>query len=245
MTIPLCPDCGSTHVKRNGHTHYGEQNYRCKSCGRQFVEESQHIQEAERDIIRRLLLERLSLSGICRVMGVSLRWLLRYIAGIYKDLPDDLGVKLLGTNKGGVQLYRWAAEADEMWSFVQRKENKKWIWIALDVATRQVLAFHVGDRSRRAARALWQRIPLLYRQQAKFYTDDWEAYKGVIPQAQHYVCAKDSGHTNLIERFNCTLRQRVSRLVRESLSFSKILKNHIGAIKYFICHYNLEIAAKI
>jgi hypothetical protein len=36
-----------------------------------------------------------------------------------------------------------------------------------------------------------------------------------------------------IERFNNTLRQRVSRLVRETLSFSKILENHIGAIKFF------------
>jgi IS1 family transposase len=43
----------------------------------------------------------------------------------------------------------------------------------------------------------------------------------------------------LIERFNNTLRQRVSRLVRETLSFSKTLANHIGALKYFICHYNL------
>lgn len=33
-----------------------------------------------------------------------------------------------------------------------------------------------------------------------------------------------------------TLRQRVSRLVRETLSLSKKLANHIGAIKYFICH---------
>jgi IS1 family transposase len=45
--------------------------------------------------------------------------------------------------------------------------------------------------------------------------------------------------TNHIERFNNTLRQRVSRLVRSALSFSKKLSNHIGAIKYFICNYNL------
>jgi insertion element IS1 protein InsB len=48
--------------------------------------------------------------------------------------------------------------------------------------------------------------------------------------------------TNHIERFNNTLRQRVSRLVREALSFSKKLVNHIGAIKLFICHYNLTRA---
>ena len=48
--------------------------------------------------------------------------------------------------------------------------------------------------------------------------------------------------TNHIERFNNTLRQRVSRLVREALAFSKKLVNHMGAIKLFICHYNLTRA---
>jgi insertion element IS1 protein InsB len=41
------------------------------------------------------------------------------------------------------------------------------------------------------------------------------------------------------------LRQRLSRLVRETLSFSKKLAYHIGAIKYFICHYNLTRAAAL
>ena len=59
---------------------------------------------------------------------------------------------------------------------------------------------------------------------------------------QHRVVKKQRLLPNHIERFNCTLRQRVSRLVRKSLSFSKKLANHIGAIKYFICHYNLEKA---
>lgn len=128
-----------------------------------------------------------------------------------------------------------------MWSFVARKENKQWIWLAIDVSTKQVIAFYIGDRSRRSAKRLWGRIPEPFRARARFATDDWEAYKGVIPEAQHEICAKGSGKTNIIERFNCTLRQRVSRLVRETLSFSKILRNHIGAIKYFICHYNQEV----
>jgi IS1 family transposase len=46
-----------------------------------------------------------------------------------------------------------------------------------------------------------------------------------------------------LERFNNTLRQRVSRLVRSTLAFSKKVENHIGAIRYFICHYNLTRAA--
>jgi IS1 family transposase len=47
--------------------------------------------------------------------------------------------------------------------------------------------------------------------------------------------------TNYIERFNNTLRQRVSRLVRKTLSFSKSLENHIGAIWYFIHYYNASL----
>ncbi|MGK7915046.1 MAG: IS1 family transposase, partial [Prochloraceae cyanobacterium] len=41
---------------------------------------------------------------------------------------------------------------------------------------------------------------------------------------------KGTGLTSYIERFNNTLRQRVSRLVRDTLSFSKKLQNHLGAI---------------
>ncbi|MDM8569702.1 IS1 family transposase, partial [Thiotrichales bacterium HSG1] len=51
-----------------------------------------------------------------------------------------------------------------------------------------------------------------------------------------------TGLTNRIERFNCTMRQRISRLVRKTLSFSKKLSNHVGAIWYFIHHYNANIA---
>ncbi len=51
--------------------------------------------------------------------------------------------------------------------------------------------------------------------------------------------SKDSGKTSHIEWFNNTLRQRVSRLVIKTLSFSKKLDNHVGALLYFI-HDNNE-----
>lgn len=73
------------------------------------------------------------------------------------------------------------------------------------------------------------------------YTDFWSAYEEIFPSSRHRAVSKHSGKTNLIERFNCTLRQRVSRLVRDTLSFSKKLDNHIGAIWYFVHHYNLSL----
>jgi insertion element IS1 protein InsB len=54
---------------------------------------------------------------------------------------------------------------------------------------------------------------------------------------------KKARKTNHSERFNHTLRQRVSRLVRETRSCSKKLVNHIGAITYFICYDNLTKVA--
>jgi insertion element IS1 protein InsB len=48
-----------------------------------------------------------------------------------------------------------------------------------------------------------------------------------------------------VERFHCTLRQRVSRLVRSMLSFSKKLTTHVGAIRHFLCHYDLTRSAAL
>ena len=115
----------------------------------------------------------------------------------------------------------------------------------MEARTRQSSAFHVGDRSRQSAQALWGKIPTGSQERATFYTDCYEAYKSLIPSAQHRAITKLARKTNHVERFNCTLRQRVSRLVRATLSFSKKLANHIGAIKYFICDYNLARGAAL
>jgi IS1 family transposase len=189
-------------------------------------------------LIDRLLLERISLRGICRVMEVKLKWLLGFLVQRVEALPDHLHVQPV-TCHGSVMMRRLEVEADEMSSFVQKKASKQWIWIAMDATTHQVVAFHVGDHSRRSAKRLWAKIPEMYRQHATCYTDQYAVYKGVIPAVQHRAISKLARTTNHIERFNNTLRQRVSRLAREALSFSKKPANHIGAIKLFICHYNL------
>ncbi|MBP6219399.1 MAG: IS1 family transposase, partial [Oligoflexales bacterium] len=59
---------------------------------------------------------------------------------------------------------------------------------------------------------------------------------------QHHSVGKETGKTSYIERFNNTMRQRCSRLVRKTLSFSKKVEKHIGAIWYFVRHYNSALA---
>jgi insertion element IS1 protein InsB len=240
----VCPRCKSDKYKKNGHIHNGKRNHHCHDCGRQFVQsfEQYRITDDKRSLIERLLVERISLRGICRAVGITLKWLLGFLVQCVEALPDHLHVQPI-TGYGNVMLRRLEMEADEMASFVKKKANKQWVWIAMEATTRQVIAFHVGDRGRRSAKRLWAKIPEAYRQHATFYTDQYVVYEGVIHAAQHKAISKLARKTNHIERFNNTLRQRVSRLVREALSFSKKLANHIGAIKLFICHYNLTRAA--
>ncbi len=243
MKLYNCVKCGSNRIKKYGHIHNGKQRHCCKCCGFQFVEDNQKrvINDLEKALVERLLLERISLRGICRCMHISLTWLLNFMVNLYHQCPEDLNFKKIkkSDKDGKVLIYQYEVEADEMWSFVDKKANKQWIWLALDSQTRQIIAFHVGRRNRQAAKEVWKKIPQFYQEHGQFYTDEWDPYCGVIPEKQHTRCAKGTGLTNHIERFNCTLRQRASRLVRKTLSFSKKLKNHIGAIKYFICHYNL------
>jgi insertion element IS1 protein InsB len=99
----------------------------------------------------------------------------------------------------------------------------------------------IGNRGKTGANGLWRSLPAAYRQCAVLYTDFWKAYAEAFPRKRHQAVGKSSGKTNHIERFNCTLRQRVSRLVHNTLPFSKKLENHIGAICTFGHHYNAAL----
>lgn len=235
-----CPTCGSHEISKNGTTRRGKQNYKCRDCNRQFVEDPQW-KPKDKDtvgLITLLLLERIPLAGIARATGVSESWLQDYVNTVYAAVPQV--AKVVPKAKGKLRV-----QMDELWSFVDDKGNKQWVWLALDTNTREVIGCHIGDRSRESAKALWQSLPGVYRQCATVYTDYWEAYETVIPAKRHRPVGKDSGLTSYVERFNNTLRQRVSRLVRKTLSFSKKLENHVGAIWNFIHEYNRLIREKI
>jgi insertion element IS1 protein InsB len=50
-------------------------------------------------------------------------------------------------------------ELDELWSFVLKKADDWWRWIALCRKTRQVVAYAIGERSKRTCLRLWEAIP--------------------------------------------------------------------------------------
>ena len=133
-------------------------------------------------------------------------------------------------------------EADELWSFVSKKENKAWVWMVICRKTRQVIAYVIGDRSAATCQKLWRSIPQAY-SDGYCYTDFWDAYQTVIPKKQHGAVGKETGETAHIERFNNTIRQRLGRFVRKTLSFSKSPFMHYICLSLFLHRYNLEKAS--
>jgi IS1 family transposase len=192
--------------------------------------------------VERLLCEKITLRGICRALRVSIRWLMDFMVARFAAAPAHLHVRPVTTSRG-ILIGCLAVEADELWSFMQKKANPPWLWIAMDKQTRQILAFHVGDRSRDSPNNCGRTFRRCIESRQPYYTDQYAAYAGVIPTARHNPLAKLARNTNHIERFDNTLRQRVSRLARSTSAFSKSVENRIGAIRYFIGHYNLTKAA--
>ncbi len=133
-------------------------------------------------------------------------------------------------------------EADELWSFVFKKEKKAWVWMILCRKTRQVVACVIGDRSEATCQRVWDALPQAY-SNGYCYTDFWDTYQAVIPKHQHTAVGKETGETAHIERFNNTLRQRLGRFVRKTLSFSKSDYMHSLCLNLFLHRYNLERAS--
>jgi len=95
-TTPLaCPTCNSIHVVKNSKIHNGKLNFKCRECGRQFVQDPQNkiIAQATKTLIDKLLLEKIPLAGIARVVGVSEPWLQSYVNEKYQKVPRQVNVR--------------------------------------------------------------------------------------------------------------------------------------------------------
>ena len=72
------------------------------------------------------------IAGIARGLDISYTWLQDYVNKKYESTPRE--IKVSEKKKGKLIL-----ECDEMWSFVGNKKNKIWIWLALDLKTRELV----------------------------------------------------------------------------------------------------------
>jgi len=231
-----CRVCGSENIIRNGTNKAGNAQYHCKNCGvYRVLEPKQNTARQCREQALKAYRERASLRGLARIFEIDRHQVVNWIGTQLEKLPTLLDTVVPKQRDDVLEL-------DELWAFVYQKDNDRWLWTALCRRTRQIVAFVIGDRSTATCRRLWAAIPPTYRR-CRTYTDFWQAYQAVLPRRTYHPVGKETGQTAHQERWYLTLRQRLGRFVRKTLSFSKSERNHELVTRWFIIGYNLDIKA--
>ena len=130
-----------------------------------------------------------------------------------------------------------SSELDEMWSYVFKKTNPRWLWHAIDHHTGKVLAYVFGRRKDNVFLRLQQLLEPFGI--TKFYTDGWGAYERHIEAEKHQVGKEN---TQKIESKHMNLRTRMKRLVRRTICFSKTEQMHDLVIGLFINRYEFGLS---
>jgi len=228
-----CRDCESENIVKNGRNRYGNQQYLCRDCGssKVLVPKVRYTEEKKEEILRSYQ-ERSSLRGVSRIFNVSRQTVASWLKKKFEKAPTIEETVAPVQNEDTLEI-------DELWSFVYRRSDQVWLWTVMCRRTRQIIAYVNGDHSDETCQVLWDRIPDSYKKCHSF-SDFWGAYKRVFPEETHRLVGKETGETAHMERWNNTLRQRISRFVRETLSFSKDDWWHDQVTKLFIVTYNLS-----
>jgi transposase-like protein len=127
--IRSCPSCQGENIIRFGHTAIGNPRLRCRDCKKTFCQkpDARAHSDTLKEQVLAALQERCSQRGVCRIFGVSRATVARFASMQRCWLREKIATlppfetTVLSARKGD------SLEADEMWSFVTKKKNKKWV----------------------------------------------------------------------------------------------------------------------
>jgi len=235
-----CPHCLSEQIVKRGKTRRGTQRYLCQNsaCTQGSFLLDYRNRGCLPDVKHQIIDMSLNASGIrdtARVLRISTDTVLRELRKKEEALESVNSVLLRTLNPDEVHVdieRAGEAEMDEMWSFVGKKKEPRWLWHAIDHATGAVLAYVFGRRKDAVflqLKALLEPFGL-----TRFYTDHWGAYTRHLTPEVH---CPGKRHTQKIERKHLTLRTRIKRLMRKTICFSKSTQIHDIVIGLFVNRY--------
>lgn len=129
------------------------------------------------------------------------------------------------------------SELDEMWSYVGKKANPRWLWHAIDHRSGKVLAYVFGRRKDEVLLQLKEFLEPFGI--IRYYPDGLAAYERHLEGEKHEVGKQ---HMQKIESKHINLRTRIKRLVRRTLCFSKTERMHDIVIGLFINRSEFGVA---
>ncbi len=144
-----CPKCNSAKIIKNGHRRE-KQCYRCRHCGRQFVESpvNQSYPPEVKQLCLKMYLNGMGLRGIERVTEIHHTTIIHWIRDASLNLPDTPEEDEIPE----------ITEIDELQTFVGNKKNKLWIWTVVNHWKPGIILWTVGDRSSETFQTLWLTI---------------------------------------------------------------------------------------
>jgi IS1 family transposase/transposase-like protein len=244
----LCPKCKSDDIVRHGKTAAGKQVYRCrnKKCLRSRFQLEYKNKACYPDKTEKIIKHAINGSGIGdtgRVLGISPSTVMNRLKK--KGWLNAVNWKYIQEHRDPTKIRFYAvkveaAEADEMWSYVQNKDNVCWLWHAIDHKTGDILAYTFGSAEDKVFDELFELLSPFKIQ--KFYTDGKKTYakklkhrkvkygkkkkKKKVKRTRKIVHEVGKKNTQKIERVHLSLRTWVKRLARKTICFSKSLIMH-------------------
>jgi len=147
--------------------------------------------------------------------------------------------------KGLEELTGQGIEMDEMWHYIQNKDDKCWVWLCICKVTKLIFGFVTGSRGYKTGKLLYQKllsISGLITAFTIFYTDWWESYTRFIPPHQHYQ-GKDQTYT--MEGYNSNFRDDLQRFTRKTKAYSKSKDLLDNTLSIYIHSHNEKKLSKL
>lgn len=221
-----CHHCHSAKVVKNGKKRTGQQNFKCKTCYRQF-QYDYFYQGADPRVKVQIIRHLVRGNGIRDI--VSLLHLSTYV--IYQCITKyEAQCKIKPR-----QDYYENVIIDELYSFVGKKAKKVWIFYAFAPETNEILAVTMGKRSSKQLEYLKLKIKHLRIQIGFYCTDGLKSFQEILPKQQHLIGKK---FTQAIEGFNTNVRAKLAFLTRRSTRFAKKIKYQWKIFNIFACVSN-------
>jgi len=190
-----CHNCNTT-CKKFGKHRNGLQRFRCKQCRKTFTEEHTDLlsgmytplDKAAR--VLNLLLEGCSVNSTARLADIHHTTILNLLSVAGEKCERLMDSRIRNVPVSDVQ-------CDEIWGFVQKKEQNKWVneanrkdigdaytFVAIERDTKLVLAFHLGRRDQPSTQTFIGKLRNATAD-ARFQltTDGFQAYPSAIDYA--------------------------------------------------------------
>ena len=193
-----CPYCNSSNIVKNGKDKKNKQRFLCKNkeCNHKtFLLDYSDIgrQKHIKDLILKMAINGSGIRDTARVLEISPNTVIETLKKA-NDIIENVNHKLLKKNgKKNIEIdivpiNAIDIELDEMWSFMEKKSNQRWLWLAIDHNTRDTVAFVFGKRKDEVFLELKKLLePFNIK---KYYTDNWGSYSKNLDKDKHEIGKK-------------------------------------------------------